>query len=42
MTVDILTAVALADLWLCAWGAPVALGIVAVLAVCAAVSFATK
>jgi len=31
---DILTAVALADLWLCAWGAPVALGIAALLAVC--------
>jgi hypothetical protein len=39
VTVDILIAVELTDLWLCAWGAPLALGIVALLAVCAAVYF---
>ena len=32
----VLVAVARVDMWLCTWGAPVALGIVAVLAVCIA------
>lgn len=36
MATPIQIAVARIDLWLCAWGAPVALGIVAVLGFCAA------